>query len=173
MFPVRSWQAMTVPWTPLSLRMWQHAGQGLGQPDVVHALAFPYSSIARCALRLARRCQVPFVVTPFLHLGDLDDPKDRIRRAYTSPHLRAILLQADRVLVQTPTERAEVHRIGVPEDRIVMQGLGVDPPECTGGDRDAARRAWGIRPDEIVVGHLANLSLEKGSPDLICAVEEA
>src|SRR5690606_38730068 len=43
--------------------------------------------------------------------------------------------------------------------------------ECTGGDRAAARRAWGVAPDEVVVGHLANLSEEKGAVDLLRAAE--
>ena len=172
LFPVRSWQAMTVPWTPISFRMWRDAGREAGPVDVVHALAFPYSSLAMCALRLARKKNVSFVLTPFLHLGDLNNPRNWIRRAYTSSQLCWLLKQADRVIVQTPTEREAVRKIGVPEERIVLQGLGVDPAECTGGDREASRKAWGIRPDEIVVGHLANLSMEKGSPDVICAVEE-
>jgi glycosyltransferase involved in cell wall biosynthesis len=61
----------------------------------------------------------------------------------------------------------------VPGERIVLQGLGVDPAECTGGDRAAARRAWSIRPDEVVVGHLANNSAEKGTVDLLRAAERA
>ena len=39
--------------------------------------------------------------------------------------------------------------------------------ECTGGDRAAARQTWGLGPDEIVIGHLANNSREKGTIDLL------
>ena len=52
----------------------------------------------------------------------------------------------------------------------MLQGLGVESAECTGGDRVAARAAWGVGPTERVVGHLANLSQEKGSVDLLHAV---
>ena len=55
--------------------------------DVVHATAFPYAFPIACARRLARRVGAPFVLTPFLHLGDPDDPNDRTRRAYTQPAL--------------------------------------------------------------------------------------
>src|SRR5262245_13588166 len=128
--PVRSWQAMTAPWSPVSLSMWRAAGRAGVRPDVVHAMAFPYGSIVRCGLRLARRHRVPFVVTPFLHLGDPDDPRDRTRRAYTSAHLRWLLRQADRIIVQTPTEADAVRAMGIPNERIVLQGLGVDSGEC-------------------------------------------
>jgi glycosyltransferase involved in cell wall biosynthesis len=172
LLPFRSWQAMTVPWTPVSLAMWRAAGRAGDPPDVVHATAFPYGSVIRCGLRLARRHRVPFVVTPFLHLGDPDDPSDRGRRAYTSPNLRWLLRQADRVIVQTPTEADAVRAMGIPEARIVPQGLGVDPSECTGGDRAASRAAWGIGSNEVVIGHLANQSPEKGTIDLLRAAAE-
>ena len=49
----------------------------------------------------------------------------------------------------------------------------MDAADCIGGDRAAARAAWGIAPDAAVVGHLANLSREKGTLDLLAAAEEA
>jgi glycosyltransferase involved in cell wall biosynthesis len=169
--PVPSWQAMTVSWAPVSLSMWRQAGAD-DDVDVVHAVAFPYSPVIRAALRLARRRGVPFVLTPFLHLGDPDDPRDRIRRAYTAPPLRWLLRQADRVLVQTPTEALAVQQLGVPAERVVLQGLGVDPAECTGGDRQATRDNWRAPTGAVVIGHLANLSAEKGSIDLVRAAAE-
>jgi glycosyltransferase involved in cell wall biosynthesis len=170
--PVRPWQAMTQPWAPVSLDMWREAARPPADLGVVHAIAFPYAAIIQSGLRLARRAGVPFVITPFLHLGDPDDPRDPIRRAYTAPHLRRLLLAADRVIVQTPTEADAVRGMGVAADRIVLQGLGVEPTECTGGDREATRARWGVGPDEVVVGHLANLSLEKGTHALLAAVEK-
>jgi len=170
--PNRSWQSLTVPWGPISRGMWRDAGRDTEPADVVHAIAFPYAAIIRSGLRLARCRGVPFVITPFLHLGDPDDPDDRIRRAYSAPHLRWLLRQADRVLVQTPTEGEAVRGMGIPASRIVLQGLGVDPAECTGGDRPAARARWGIAPNEVVVGHLANQSAEKGTIDLLRAAAD-
>ncbi|MBX9623880.1 MAG: glycosyltransferase family 4 protein, partial [Gemmataceae bacterium] len=171
--PVRRWQCLTSPCNPVCPGMWRDAGRYAGPLDAVHATAFPYSFPIVCGLRLARRRGVPFLMTPFLHLGDPDDPRDRTRRQYTRPHLRWLLRQADRVFVQTRLERDVVTELGVPQERVVLQGLGVDPAECTGGDRHAARRAWGVGPDEVVVGHLANASVEKGTVDLLRAVERA
>jgi glycosyltransferase involved in cell wall biosynthesis len=114
---------------------------------------------------------VPFLLTPFLHLGDPADPRDRTRRQYAAPHLRWLLRQADRVFVQTRLERDAVVDLGVPADRVVLQGLGVDPAECTGGDRTTARTEWDIPPDEVVIGHLANNSVEKGTVDLLRATD--
>jgi glycosyltransferase involved in cell wall biosynthesis len=166
-------QRLLLPCNPISLAMWRDAGRFDGPCDAVHAAAFPYAWPIACGLRLARRRGVPFLLTPFLHLGDPDDPRDRTRRAYTAAGLRSLLREAERVFVQTPGEREAVKAAGVPADRIVLQGLGVDPAECTGGDRAAARVAWGVAEDECVIGHLANLSAEKGSTDLLCAAQRA
>jgi glycosyltransferase involved in cell wall biosynthesis len=150
--------------------MWRDAGRYTGPLDAVHATAFPYSFPIACGLRLARRRGVPFLLTPFLHLGGPTDPHDVTRKQYTKPHLRWLLRQADRVFVQTAAERDATIELGVPAKRVVLQGLGVEPAECTGGDRDAARRAWGAG-DEVVIGHLANNSAEKGTIDLLRAAE--
>lgn len=170
--PVRRWQCLTAPCNPVCPAMWRDAGRYAGPLDAVHATAFPYSFPIACGLRLARRRGVPFFVTPFLHLGDPADPHDRTRRQYTAPHLAWLLRQADGVFVQTRAERDAVVSLGVPVKRIHMQGLGVEPVECTGGDRDATRAAWGVG-DEVVVGHLANASEEKGTCDLLLAAEMA
>ncbi len=182
LIPHRLWQCLAQPCNPISFAMWRDAawlpspsGRGVGgegQPfDAVHASAFPYAFPIACAWRLARRLDVPFFVTPFLHLGDPDDSNDPTRRAYTSPWLRWLLREADGVFVQTPSERAAVTALGIFPDRIILQGLGVDPAECTGGYRADARRRWDLPEDGLVVGHLANNSWEKGTNDLIESLE--
>ena len=162
-------RALAMPCNPVCPAMWQDAGRYDGPLDAVHAFAFPYAFPILCGLRLARRRGVPFLLTPFLHLGDPDDPRDPTRRQYTAPHLAAILREADRVFVQTPSEFRAVVGLGVPEKRVVLQGLGVDPAECTGGNRTAVRAMWRAAPTDAVIGHLANLSAEKGTIDLLRA----
>jgi glycosyltransferase involved in cell wall biosynthesis len=173
LLPIRPWQCLTMPCNPICLGMWVDAGRYDGPLDAVHAAAFPYAFPILCGLRLARRRKVPFFLTPFLHLGDPDNPNDATRKQYTTPQLRWLLKQADRVFVQTELEFAAVRDLGVKEDCIILQGLGVDPAECTGGDRERARQEWGIAPNEVVIGHLANASVEKGTVDLLRAAERA
>jgi glycosyltransferase involved in cell wall biosynthesis len=151
--------------------MWRDCGRQSLDFDVVHASAFPYAWPIACGLRLARRLDVPFFLTPFLHLGDPADPHDQTRRGYLAPPLRWLLRQADGIFVQTPSERNAVLDLGVPPSRVHLQGLGVDPSECTGGKRPAARQHWRAGPDAVVIGHLANNSREKGTIDLLLAVE--
>ena len=167
--PVRRWQALTLPWNPLSPALWRAANAG--EPfDVVHATAFPFGFPLACARRLARRLGIPFLLTPFLHIGDPDDPRDRTRRTFTHPALLDLARAADRLFVQTEGERQTFESLGVSRARLVLQGLGVDADACTGGDRERARAVWGVSPTDVIVGHLANLSAEKGTLDLLRAL---
>jgi glycosyltransferase involved in cell wall biosynthesis len=170
--PHRLWQCLTIPCNPICPAMWRDCGREMLDFDVVHASAFPYAWPIACGLRLARRLGVPFFLTPFLHLGDPSDPHDRTRRGYLAPPLRWLLHQADGIFVQTPSERSAVLDLGVPAPRVHLQGLGVDPAECTGGNRAAARHFWRVGPEAVVIGHLANNSREKGTIDLLLAVEQ-
>jgi glycosyltransferase involved in cell wall biosynthesis len=164
--PVPSWQAITMPYNPIVPAMWSIPERF----DAVHASAFPYSFPLMCAWRLASRLRVPFFLTPFVHTGDPRNPADAIRRAYTTPALVRIAKAADRVFVQTEGERRALASRGVDESRLVLQGLGVDLSSCTHGDRQAIRAAWNVG-DDVVIGHLANHSHEKGTIDLIEAMQ--
>jgi glycosyltransferase involved in cell wall biosynthesis len=166
------WGELTLPWNPLSPAMWRTA-RGGERFDAVHATALPYGWVLGCARRMARQQRVPFLVTPFLHIGDPNDPYDRTRRTFTHPALLGIVREADRVFVQTEGEQEALARRGVRSNRLVLQGLGVDIAGCTGGDRAHARASWGFDEETVVIGHLANLSVEKGSLDLRCAAERA
>jgi len=171
LFPQRGWQCLTVSCNPFAWDMWRAAGCLGGHFDVVHATAFPYAFPILCARRLAKRLGVPFFLTPFLHLGDPLSRRDKARRACTSPAMMSLAQSAAVVFAQTPSERAALVQHGVPAQRVVLQGLGVDITECTGGDRVRARQSWTLSPEDVVIGHLANNSEEKGSVDLLKAAE--
>ena len=173
LLPYRPWQCWTVSCNPIACGMVRAASNADETFDIVHATAFPYGWPLACARRLARRLRVPFLLTPFLHLGDPDDSDDRTRAGYTSPALMSLSRDADRLFVQTEGERQALLERGIPTERLILQGMGLDAESCTGGDREHARKAWGIGSEEVVIGHLANLSHEKGSVDLLSAVQVA
>lgn len=167
LIPHRAWQCLTMPCNPIAKGMWNVAGDF----DAVHATAFPYAFPVLCARRLARRLRIPFFITPFLHLGDPADPHNATRRAYTSAPLGWLLKEADAIFVQTPSERDLALALGLAADKVILQGLGVEPGECTGGHRAGARHRWNLPAEGVVVGHLANNSWEKGTNDLLDALE--
>lgn len=164
-------QGLTLPASPQLPSLWSLARRSTQSVSLIHGSAFPYTFPLYCGLAWARRLKIPFVLTPFLHLGDPTRPDDRTRAAYLSPPLLYLLRQADRIFVQTELERQAVLGQDVKEERVILQGLGVDPVECTGGSRQRANDRWALPTDgPLRLGHLANLSEEKGTVDLLRAV---
>ncbi|HQR06622.1 MAG TPA: glycosyltransferase family 4 protein [Gemmatales bacterium] len=164
-------QGLTLPASPQLPSLWSLARRSTEPITLIHGSAFPYTFPLYCGLAWARRLKIPFVLTPFLHLGDPTRPDDRTRAAYLSPPLLYLLREADRIFVQTELERHAVVSQGVKEDRVILQGLGVDPDECISGNRQRANERWSFpNDDSLRLGHLANLSQEKGTVDLLRAV---
>jgi glycosyltransferase involved in cell wall biosynthesis len=163
MLPWRPWQLAFMPSSPTCPTLWRTVSRARQPVDVVHAVALPYGFPLVCAWRLALRCRARFVLTPFLHWGDEANPNDPTRRQYTGPALRWLMQQADCVLAQTEAEARVLRTCGVKPERIRVQGLGVESAECTSGNRDRFRQRWHIAAHAVVIGHLANLSVEKGS----------
>ena len=171
--PHRTWQCLTLPCNPISWAMWHNAGRPDRTFDIVHAAAFPYAFPMACAGEWPEAMRVPFVVTPFLHLGDPDDPADATRPAYTTTRAHVAAAQARTASsCRRPVNGTNCCGRGLAEEKLILQGLGVDAVECTGGDRQAARRGWQTQPGEVVIGHLANNSYEKGTVDLLRAVKK-
>ncbi len=96
-----------------------------------------------------------------------------MRRSYTKPALISLAQAASRVFVQTEVEQETLLDVGVTAEKLTIQGMGVDVESCTGGSRKNARKEWGIENHEIVIGHLANKSWEKGTIDLLRASQMA
>lgn len=162
-------QGMTLPASPTLPSLWSKASSSRERVKLIHASAFPYTFPLYCGLYWARRLNIPFLLTPFLHLGDTTQENNPTRQSYLSPPLRYLLQQADHIFVQTQLEHKAVASLGIDSSRIILQGLGVDPAECTQGSRERADHRWQLPAGLLRIGHLANLSEEKGSVDLLRA----
>jgi glycosyltransferase involved in cell wall biosynthesis len=165
------WKCDTLRWTPYVPSMTRAAAQSDERVDLVHAGGLPYSSVLYAGVRLAERTGARLVVSPFTHLPRPGSTGGLMRQAYLSPLNVRLLARADRVFVQTALEGRVLAEAGLCADRQTLIGLGVDPEETTGGHRDRARAGWGVGPDTVVIGHLANKSWDKGTVDLLDAAE--
>lgn len=122
--------------------------------DLIHAGNITLDFAILPALQFARRSGVPFLCTPFVHLGP---PGDRtILRYYSMRHQVELLKRSDRVITMTGLEADELARRGVPRALLRRVGVGVEPDEVLGGDGARFRAEQCIKgPLVLYVGALA------------------
>jgi len=139
--------------------------------DLIHGVNVALEWPLIAGWRYARRHGLPFVATPFLHAGGPTESPGRgkVQRFYTMPHQMAALCDADRVIVQTSIEGRILAGLGVPQERIVRLGMGVDLEETQGGDGARFRAQHGI--DGPVVTFMGVLTDDKGIVHLLRAMQ--
>jgi glycosyltransferase involved in cell wall biosynthesis len=140
-----------------------------GAYDAVFGVGFPFTVFSYAALRTAQAAGAPLVLTPFLHLAT---PGDAVHRSYTRPHQVRLLAAADLVVVPTELEAAALRGWGIDRTRILHLPMAIEHAEVTGGDGARFRTRWAIPPDAALVGQLGALDPNKGSTDLIRAVQQ-
>ncbi len=108
-----------------------------GRFDLVHGMNISLEWPLLAAWRYARRHAVPFVATPFVHVGEAG--KRDVLRNYVMPHQLEALQDADAVIVQTEIERDILAGLGVATARLHRLGMGVDLEKLQGGDGQRCR----------------------------------
>ncbi len=124
--------------------------------DLVHGFNVSWEHPLLAGWHVARQRSLPFVVTPFAHLGTGDD---RVARNSTMDHQLGLLRSADRVLVLTAVEQAELAARGVKPKRLGVIGSGLDPlPPLPG---TVVSHMYGL-PDPYVL-FVGRASFDKGA----------
>lgn len=138
-----------------------------GPFDLIHTTNITLDFAVLPAFAYARAQRVPFVCTPFVHLGPPGDSS--LLRYYSMPHQIDVLARSDRVIAMTGLEAAELVRRGVAPAVIRRIGVGVTPAEVLGGDGVRFRAAHGITgPLVLYIGALAH---DKGAIPLVQAMQ--
>jgi len=136
--------------------------------DLVHTANISLDSTVVAAHKFARRKKIPFVITPFLHLGESDDA--RVVQFYTLPHQIEMLRRADAVIVMTEREGAALRAHGVAREKIHRIGAGVEPTELLGGDGASFRHAHNLHAP--LVTYIGTAAYDKGTVHLIEAMQK-
>jgi glycogen(starch) synthase len=127
--------------------------------DLVHTCNITLDFAILPALDFARQQGIPFLCTPFVHLGP---PGDRsILRYYSMRHQIDLLKRSDCVITMTGLEADELARRGVPRERMRRIGVGVTPEEVLGGDGGRFRAEQQI--DGPMVLYIGALARDKGA----------
>lgn len=158
--------ARYTPWVP-DLWCWLERTNELF--DLVAGMTICFESLIEAGLRFARWRGIPFVIYPLTHLGAGPRPgADTLSQFYTMRHQVALVRASDAAVAQTPTEQAFYVQHGVPPERIVVAGPGVNPGEVIGGDGQRFRSHHGIQG--TLVASISSLSYDKGTFHLVEAV---
>lgn len=134
--------------------------------DFVHGVNIALEWPLIAAWRFARERALPFIATPFVHVGE--SHSTAVLRNYTMPHQLEPLRAADAVIAQTEIERQCLIEHGIRPERLYVHGMGVDLAEVQGGDGDAFRAARQIRGP--IVLFLGVITKDKGSIHLLEAM---
>jgi glycosyltransferase involved in cell wall biosynthesis len=141
------------------------------EPDIVHTHNPKPGLYGRVA---ARAAGVPGVVNT-VH-GLYASPEDRTsRRAAVYALERAASWCSGAELVQNPEDFEVLARLGVPHNKLVLLGNGIDLKRFHPGTgrhgRQQARADLGIDADAVVVGTVGRLVWQKGFHELFAAAE--
>lgn len=136
--------------------------------DLVHTANISLDSVVYAAYRLARRKHIPFLITPFLHLGEAEDA--HVRRYYTMPHQVEMLKRADAVIVMTEREGEALRAAGVSSQKIHRIGAGVEPATLLGGEAARFREEHAI--DSPIVAYIGTAAYDKGTVHLVEAMKQ-
>jgi glycosyltransferase involved in cell wall biosynthesis len=99
-----------------------------------------------------------------LHVGEWE-----VQRYYTMPHQIAAISDADRVIVLTGIEGRELEHMGVPRERIVRLGAGIDMDQLQGGHGSRFRNQQRI--EGPLVSFIGAATDDKGAVHLVQAMQ--
>ncbi len=134
--------------------------------DLVNGANITLDFMLRPAWEWARARRVPWVITPFVHLGTPGEK--RVRRYYTMRQQLELVRSASAVITQTTLESDYLAGKGVPRERLALTGSGINPAEVTGGEGRRFRDKYGLEgPIVFAVGTLA---YDKGTVQTIEAM---
>jgi glycosyltransferase involved in cell wall biosynthesis len=163
--PLLRRMAMLTPRLPDMRRFFQaHAATQFG---LIHATNITLDFAILPAFDFARARRIPFIATPFVHLGP---PGDRsILRYYSMRHQIDLLKRADRVITMTGLEGDELAARGVDRARMRRIGVGVNPAEVAGGE--AARFRAEQQIEGQLVLYIGAMAFDKGAVHTVEAMQ--
>ena len=96
-----------------------------GRYDVVHGFNISWEHGLLAGLKFANQRAIPFVATPFAHLGE--GKNSRVALNSMMDHQRDLLRRSGRVLVLTAVEKEGLAARGIRPEQIAVVGGGLDP----------------------------------------------
>jgi glycosyltransferase involved in cell wall biosynthesis len=132
--------------------------------DIVHVHSPLVAAVTRVVVRTLPRSQRPRTISTE-HLPWSGHARaTRFVNAATFRLDDAHLAVSDAVLESIPRRHRK-------EVRVLVHGVPVDVIRTKRKEREAVRAEFGVAPDEVLVGTVANVTPQKGYPDLLAAAK--
>lgn len=132
-----SWLQWLAALTPQSPDMITWLRQHITDIDVIHVTNLTLDGLIHPVIAVAQAAHIPVFTTPFMHLGEIDDPA--FVRYYSMPQQLAVLQQSAHVFTMTAREATFLAQRGITTPLHIV-GAGVTPAEVIGGNADAFRQ---------------------------------
>jgi glycosyltransferase involved in cell wall biosynthesis len=164
-----AWLRKFAAWTPQVPHIAQWLTDHHATIDIVHVTNVTLDGLIHPVMDVAERFGIPVLCTPFMHLGELHDPA--FVRYYSMPQQIDVLQRSVCVFTMTQREAQFLQSRGVPADRCVVVGAGVNVADVTGGDAEAFRIQHDI-PAGPVVLQVGAMARDKGTMTTIAAMQQ-
>ncbi len=137
----------------------------LGRPDVVHVSGYR-DQVSTVVAGWCRRKGIPYVFEP---LGMLEPRvrKVRFKRVFDATIARGVVEDAAVVLVVSDREAEAVAARGIPDERIVVRGLGFPDPAAMPATTGELRRAIGVDATTPLILSVGRIAAGKGIEHLV------
>lgn len=138
------------------MAIWSKLNRIIKGTDVVHCLA--HGDLGWVALKAARRDNVPFVCTPFVHPSQWGD----------GPTDKEFYRQCDAVVGLVDSDASYLETLGVDRSRLCV--IGVSPNLPSSADAGRFRRKYGLGSKKIVL-YVGRMMAEKGAAAVVEAAQ--
>lgn len=128
--------------------------------DIIHAHFVPHSALVPAILNSVRK--KPFIVTFHGTDARIYPFKSRFHRILTI----FVVNRSDRVVTVSEEMKYVLEKLGLPDEKIVVIGTGVDTCAFHPIEKDDARRALGLPADKKIVLYVGRLQKMKGVEEI-------
>ena len=163
--PVMWAMARYMPWVP---DIEATLGDLPGPFDLVHGINVALEWPLLAAARYAKQRGLPFVITPFVHVGEAHNP--HVMRHYVMRHQLESLRQGDVVFTQTGLEADALKQLGLEPNRLRRLGMGVNFRDLEGGVGERFRQQHNLAGPLITF--MGSVTRDKGALHLVEAMRE-
>jgi glycosyltransferase involved in cell wall biosynthesis len=157
-FSNKLWLICTGPWSPTLKKSMDNS-----TADIISASPSGFLYMQYPLYRHKLKNPKPFVYQGAIHFGEHEHSQ------VVSNSTLAAIKASEYYMANTEYEKKRLINLGVPEDIIVVTGVGVEMQTFEKGDNEICRNDFALQADDILIGYIGRLEKTKSIEVLINA----